>query len=80
MARRTAARGAPFDGDVQVGDVVQDKVREDLVAFLADEFDEGLRGQLLPELVRRQPVLRECVVELFEDCRCVASASNFGQY
>ena len=47
---------------------MQYEVHEGLVSVLTDELDEGLCGELLPELVRRQPVLRECVVELFEDC------------
>ena len=34
----------PLDRDIQVGDVMKDKVREGLVTLFADEFDEGLRG------------------------------------
>ena len=64
----------PLDGDIQVGDVMKDKVREGLVTLFADEFDEGLRGQLFTEFERRQTVLRKRIVELID--RWTASLSS----
>jgi len=55
--------GAPLDGDVEVGDVVQDEAHELLVLVLADPLDEavGGEGHAVPE--RRQAVLGEGEVE-----------------
>ena len=61
---RRANVNAPFDGYIKIGNVMQDEVGKFLVALLADELDEGLRGELLAQLVCRQPVLRERIVEL----------------
>jgi hypothetical protein len=52
-----------LDGDVQVGNVVQDKVGQLLVLVLADPLDEAVGGQRLAQLVRGQAVLGEAVVE-----------------
>lgn len=56
-------KGAPLDGDVQVGDVVQAEADELLVLVLADVADEAVGGQLGPVLVGRQAVLGEAEVE-----------------
>ena len=56
----------PLDRDIQVGDVMKDKVREGLVTLFADEFDEGLRVQLFTEFERRQPVLRKRIVKFID--------------
>ena len=56
----------PLDRDIQVGDVMKDKVREGLVTLFADEFDEGLRGQLFTEFERRQTVLRKRIVKFID--------------
>lgn len=55
--------GSSLDGDVQVGNVVQDKVGQLLVLVLADPLDEAVGGQRLAQLVRGQAVLGEAVVE-----------------
>lgn len=55
--------GAALDGDVEVGDVVEDPADELLVGLLADPLDEAVGRQLGAELVRRQPVLAEAEVE-----------------
>ena len=55
--------GAPLDGDVEVGDVVQHEAHEFLVLVLADPLDEavGGEGHAVPE--RREAVLGEGEVE-----------------
>jgi len=55
--------GAALDGDVEVGDVVQDEAHELLVLVLANPLDEAVGGELLAELVGRQAVLGEAEVE-----------------
>jgi hypothetical protein len=54
---------AALDGDVEVGDVVQDEVDQLLVLLLADPLDEAGRGQRLTRLERRKAVLGEAEVE-----------------
>lgn len=54
---------SPLDGDVEVGDVVQAKVCELLVLGLADPADEAVGGEGLAQLVGREAVLGEAVVE-----------------
>jgi hypothetical protein len=56
-------KGSSLDGDVQVGNVVQDKIDQLLVLVLADPLDEAVGGQRLAQLVRGQAVLGEAVVE-----------------
>lgn len=56
-------KGAALDGDVEVGNVVEDKVGELLVLGLADPLDEAVGGQGLAELEGRQAVLGEAKVE-----------------
>ena len=60
-------KGAPLDGDVEVGDVVQAEVDELLVLLLADPLDEAVGRQGLAELEGRQAVLGETVVEEGDD-------------
>ncbi len=55
--------GAALDGDVEVGDVVQDEADELLVALLAEPADEAVARQRGAQLERRQPVLAEAEVE-----------------
>lgn len=62
-------KGAAHDGDVKVGDVVQDELDELLVGFLADPADEAVGLERLAELVRRQAVLGEAKVEERNDGR-----------
>jgi len=56
----------PLDGNIHVGEVVQDKFNEDLVIFLAEIFDEGLRRELLSHLVGGETVLGERIVEVMD--------------
>lgn len=56
-------KGSPLDGDVEVGDVVQAEVGEFLVLGLADPADEAVGGEGLAQLVGREAVLGEAVVE-----------------
>lgn len=56
-------KGTALDGDVEVGNVVEDKADELLVLVLADPFDEAVGGQLGAHLVGRQTVLGEAEVE-----------------
>jgi len=55
--------GSAHDGDVEVGDVVQDEARQILVLVLADPLDEARGRQLFPQLVGCQAVLGEAEVE-----------------
>lgn len=55
--------GAALDGEVEVGDVVQDEADELLVGVLAQPLDEAVARQRRPHLVRREPVLAEAEVE-----------------
>lgn len=59
--------GATLDGDIEVSKVVQAEVGKLLPLVLADPLDEAAGGELLAELVRRQAVLREAVVEEGDD-------------
>lgn len=59
---------SPLDGDVQVGNVVEDELYHLLVVLLTEVPDEGLGRELLTELVGRQAVLGEAVVEVIDDC------------
>lgn len=53
----------PLDGDVEVGDVVQDKLDEVFVVVLADVLDEGVGGEGLAELEGGEAVFGEAKVE-----------------
>ena len=61
--RESCRRDSPLDRNVKVGDIMQNKVRELLVSFLAHKLDERLCRELLTKLVRRQSVFRKYVVE-----------------
>lgn len=52
-----------FDGDVEVGDVVEDKGGEFFVSFFSDIFDEGGRGEFFAETEGGKAVFGEAVVE-----------------
>jgi hypothetical protein len=58
---------SPLDGDIHVGNVVQEELDELFVLVLSDPLDEGLRSELLTELVRGQSVLGETVVKVVDD-------------
>lgn len=58
---------SPLDGDVQVGDVVQDKLDEFLVLLLSNVTDERGPRDLLAELVSNETVLGESVVEVVDN-------------
>ena len=55
--------GAALDGDVHVGNLVQDEVGHALVAVFAQPFDEAVAREGLPLAVRRQAVLGEAEIE-----------------
>lgn len=59
---------APLDGDVEVGNVVKDKVGQLLVLFFAEMVDERLRGKLFAELVGSEAVLSKGIVEHVHHC------------
>lgn len=61
-------KDAPLDGDVEVGNVVEDEADELLVLVLAEVLDEALALERLAELDRRQAVLSEAVVKVARDC------------
>lgn len=54
---------APLDRDVQIRDVMQYELHQLLIPLLADPGDEAVRRERRPGFVRREPVLREAVVE-----------------
>ena len=56
-------KGAALDGDLEVGNVVEDKLDELLVVVLAEPLDEGVGGQLLATLVGSEAVLGKGKVE-----------------
>lgn len=64
----TGERNVPLDGDVEVGDVVQDEPDELLVLFLAEPLDKALRLELLAETDRSQAVLGKAKVKVVGDC------------
>lgn len=72
----TGERDVPLDGDVEVGDVVQDEPDELLVLFLAEPLDKALRLELLAETDRSQAVLGKAKVKVVGDCRRAFSANN----
>ena len=62
----TQDRNEPLDRDVEIGDIMQDKVDERFVSFLPDELDEGLRLQRLSESVGSEPVLGKAKVKFVQ--------------
>ena len=60
---------SPFNGNVQIRNVMQDKVHEDLVFILANIIDERWRRKLFSEFVRRQSILCKRVVEFINGCK-----------
>lgn len=52
-----------LDGNVEVGDVVQDEADEALVVVLADPLDEAVARERLAHTVSREPILRKAKVE-----------------
>ena len=65
----------PFYWDVQIGDVVQDKVGELLVLLLSQPADEGLLRKLFAKLVRCEAVLGEEVVEIISGLENMITSS-----
>lgn len=57
----------PLDGDVEIGNVVKDKLDNLLVLFLADVLDEAGRRELGRELVRGQTVLGKRIVKVIDN-------------
>jgi len=66
LLRSPNEENKPLDGDVDVSEVVQDKVDKLLVAVFADKLDKRLRRERLAEFVRRQTVLSESKVVLVQ--------------
>lgn len=66
--QRSRQRDEPLDGDVQVGDAVQDKRNQLLVLFLSQELDEGLGPKRLSQLRSVETVLGEAVVKVVRYC------------
>jgi hypothetical protein len=56
-------KGSALDGNVEISDVVEDKVGELLVLLFTNEFDEGVWVEWLAELVGSEAVLGEAKVE-----------------
>lgn len=56
-------KGAPLDGDVEIGDVVEAEVGKLLVLVLADPADEVVGVEGLAQLEGRESVLGEAEVE-----------------
>lgn len=54
---------APLNGNIQIRDVMQDKLDELLVLVLAQPLDKRVRRERDAELEGREPVLREAEVE-----------------
>ena len=56
----------PLDGNVEISKVAQDEVHEGLVLIFTEELDERLGWELFAQLVSREAVLPERVVEFSE--------------
>lgn len=54
---------ASLDGNIQISNVMQNKLDEFLVSLLADPLDEAVGRQLLAQLEGRQAILGEAEVE-----------------
>ena len=59
----------PFNGDIQIRDVMQDKVDERLILVFANVFNKRLRRELLSQLVGGQPVLSKPVIKFVDNCK-----------
>lgn len=57
----------PLNGDVHVGDIVENEVDELLILFLTDEFNERLGCKLLSHFIRSQSIFSEREVEIIID-------------
>ena len=57
----------PLERNVEIGNVMQDEIDQWFVLFFAQEIDEGLRGQGLPQLESCQTVLSERVIKLIQN-------------
>lgn len=64
---RERKRHAPLDGNVEVGNVVEDEADELLVLLLAEPLDEALRLELLAETDRSEAVLGKAKVKVVGD-------------
>ena len=67
LVKNSAGSASPFNRNIQVRDIMQDKFHQDFVTIFADMLDKRLRWELFSEFVRREPVLRERVVEFIDD-------------
>ena len=57
----------PFDRNIEIRDVMEDKVDKGFVLVFSEELNERLGGQRLAELVRGEAVLSKHIVELLEN-------------
>lgn len=77
-AEAKRAAHPPLDGDLEVCHVVEDELDHRLVLLLAEELDEGLRGERLASLERGEPVLRKAIVKVADHCEMERAASLTG--
>lgn len=56
----------PFDWDIHVGDVVEDKIDKNFVSIFADVFDERLRFEGFPSFVCYQSIFRKRVIKIID--------------
>jgi hypothetical protein len=59
----------PFNGDIQIRDITQDKVYKRLILVFADVLDKRLRRELFSQFVGGQPILRKRVIEFVGNCK-----------
>lgn len=57
----------PFDGKVEVRDVMKTEIDKGFVALLSQKVDERRRWERLPKFPGRQSVLSESIVKLIDD-------------
>lgn len=57
----------PFDWDVHIRNVVQDKIDKRFVPIFADVFYERLRLERLPRSVCCQSILGERIIKIVDD-------------
>jgi len=60
-------KGAAFNGDIQIRDVMQDEVDERLIPVFANVLNKRLRRELCSQFVGGQPVLCESIIEFIDD-------------
>ena len=57
----------PFDGKIEVRDIMKTEIDKGFVALLSHKIDERSRWERLPKLPGCQSVLSECIVKLIDD-------------